>query len=57
MIQLFPKISSRTCFSCVFFDEHDTDDGLVSYCTAYDETIDSEVYSAEDCSTYEWSPQ
>lgn len=55
-LRLAPYV--RSCFDCVYHEDADTRDGtegLVSWCGAYDEAIDSEVYSAEDCSTYEWS--
>jgi hypothetical protein len=45
----------RSCFDCVHFDELIDDDGVQSYCTAYEEVIDSEAYNAEDCPIYERS--
>jgi hypothetical protein len=50
----FPVVQVRSCFTCVNarFPEDDVA-GPVTVCTVYDEVIDSEVYAAEDCFTYE----
>lgn len=37
----FPE---RSCFSCVYYGD--------SYCMAFDEPVESEIYSAVDCQEY-----
>ncbi len=48
---LFPGVE-RTCFVCPHHGEHEEDGGLVSWCEAFDQQIDSEAYEAEDCSLF-----
>lgn len=52
------EAEERTCFNCV----HDSDvievddfgvESVRTWCTAYQELIDSETYAAEDCPTYQ----
>lgn len=44
----------RTCFVCPHHtDVTDENTGLASWCTAFDQPIDSETYEAEDCSLFE----
>jgi hypothetical protein len=51
----------RTCFVCPHHEDRmDSDDrspGLVSWCTAFDQPIDSEAYEAEDCDLFEIDPE
>lgn len=47
VIQLHPE--PRSCFTCAnarFYE-------FATWCSIYEEVIDSEVYAAEDCFTYE----
>lgn len=46
----FP-IQDRSCFTCVHW--RGIEQGAVSWCEVYNQTIDSEAYEAEDCATYE----
>lgn len=39
----------RTCFLC----RHHSEAGAVSRCLLYDESIDSELFAARNCSSYE----
>lgn len=41
----------RSCHTCVHWRLIDSD--AASWCEVYEQTIDSEVYEAEDCFTYE----
>lgn len=55
--EVVPLYPARSCFECAHFTERDDPDdpasGVYSYCTVYQEVIDSEAYSAEDCPAYE----
>lgn len=51
VIQLHPQV--RSCFTCMNSRSVDVDDSPVTWCTIYEEIIDSELYAAEDCFTYE----
>lgn len=42
----------RSCFTCEHARFPETPAGIITYCTVYDQSIDSELYEAEDCSTY-----
>lgn len=44
-----------SCFTCVHAQW--PGDGLVTHCTVYNETIESESYAAKDCFTYEYVPE
>jgi hypothetical protein len=55
LAKVIPLSGPRSCFNCCAFDEkEDPDDwGVMSYCTIYDEFIDSELYAAEHCPSYQ----
>lgn len=47
-------VKPRSCFTCenARFPEH-PEVGTVTFCAIYREVIDSELYAAEDCFTYD----
>lgn len=48
----------RTCFVCPHHEDHELPDGsLFSFCTAFNQPIDSEAYEAEDCSLFSIDPE
>lgn len=51
VIQL--PVAQRSCFTCVHARFPERNGGAVTFCTVYDEDVDSEAYAAEDCFTYE----
>jgi hypothetical protein len=54
LAQVIPIGPPRSCFTCSNARFPDSDiAGPVTWCTIYDEVIDSEAYAAEDCFTYE----
>lgn len=46
----FPA-APRSCFTCSHW--RGIEQGAVSWCEVYSQTIDSEAYEAEECFTYE----
>lgn len=44
-------LADRTCFTCQHW--RGIEDGSVSWCDIYRQTIDSEKYEAQDCQVYE----
>lgn len=53
----FPTKAQPSCFTCVHARFPETDSGVFTWCTVYDEVIYSELYAAEDCFTYEFCPE
>lgn len=55
---VIPLFEPRSCFECIHHQDRESpsewgDHGLHSYCTVFEEQIDSEVYAAEDCEAYD----
>jgi len=53
LAEVIPIGPPRSCFTCSNARFPDTDAGPVTWCTIYTEVVDSELYAAEDCFTYE----
>jgi len=51
----FPVKAQPSCFTCANarFPEN-SEGGIFTWCTIYDEVIHSEIYAAEDCYTYDY---
>lgn len=45
MSQVIPLFPPRTCFACVHYTE--------GWCRQFEEPIDSEIFAATDCDSYE----
>lgn len=50
VIPLFAE--QRSCFTCENARFPESRNGIITYCTVYEQPIDSETYEAEDCFTY-----
>lgn len=52
VIQL--PVRTQSCFTCEYARFPETESsGVVTYCSVYREVIDSELYAAKDCVSYD----